>query len=90
MSQATKTFSTTAHTRAINTATVQSAVLATSNGHSGVDRAQMGGTSSRLRSNSLLGGDAKGGMRGMRPGMGVLVGLVGGGVVAGWALIVLG
>ncbi|KAJ2933936.1 hypothetical protein H1R20_g3144, partial [Candolleomyces eurysporus] len=43
--QATATFATTAHTRARNTATIDPAVLATSNGHSGLDRQHMGSTS---------------------------------------------
>jgi hypothetical protein len=72
-------------------------VLATSNGHSGRDREQMGSTSSNLKNSSLLGGSGDemggGGLKGLRPGIGVLVGLVGGGVVFvfGWAgLFVLG
>lgn len=88
MSQATRTFSTSAYTKTLNTARVAPSVLATSNGHSGVDREKMGSTSSRLKNETLL-GDAKGGMRGMRPGVGALVGLVAGGVVAGWALFFL-
>ena len=63
-------------------------MLATSNGHSGVDRQQLGSTGSKLKNDTLL-GDAKGGMKGVRPGVGVLVGLVVGGVVAGWALFFL-
>ena len=47
-------------------------VLATSNGHSGVDREWFGNTN--LENSSLL-GDARGGLS---PGEGVLVGLVGG------------
>lgn len=89
MSQATKTFSTSAYTRTLNTAHVPSGVLATSNGHSGVDREKLGSTSSKLKNESLL-GDARGGMRGVRPGVGVLVGLVLGGVAAGWILLFLG
>ena len=57
----------------------------------------MGSTSLNLRNSGLLGGsgDEKGGggLRGLRPGVGVLVGLVGSGVVFvfGWAgLFVLG
>ena len=90
MSQATKTFSTSAYTKTLNTAKVASAVLATSNGHSGVDRKKLGSTSSNLKNTSLLGGDAKGGMKGVRPGVGVLVGLVVGGVGAVWAFFILG
>jgi hypothetical protein len=89
LSQATKTFSTSAYTKTINTAAVPSAVLATSNGHSGIDREQLGSTSANLKNDSLLGGAMEGGMRGVRPGLGVLVGLVVGGVVAGWALFFL-
>jgi hypothetical protein len=85
LSQATKTFSTSAYTGSANTAKVAPGVLATSNGHSGIDREQLGSTSSNNNSIALL-GDAKGGMRGVRPGVGALVGLVVGGVVAGWAL----
>ena len=67
-------------------------MLATSNGHSGTDREQLGSTSSNLKNSSLsLLGDARGGMRDVRPGVGVLVGLVGGGVVFGWvAFFILG
>ena len=67
-------------------------MLATSNGHSGIDREQLGSTSSNLKNSSLsLLGDARGGMRDVRPGVGVLVGLVGGGVVFGWvAFFILG
>ena len=92
MSQATKTFSTSAYTKTLNTAKVAPAVLATSNGHSGVDREQLGSTSSNLKNSSLLGGDGqvRGGMRGLRPGVGVLVGLVVGGVGAVWGLFFLG
>jgi len=92
MSQATKTFSTSAYTKTKNTARVGPYALATSNGHSGVDREQLGSTSSDLKNMSLLGGDSgmKGGMRGVRPGVGVLVGLVLGGVFAGWALFLVG
>jgi hypothetical protein len=86
MSQATKTFPTSAYLKTLNTARVLPSVLATSNGHSGLDRMQLGSTSSKLRNPSLLGGDAIGGMSGVRPGVGVLVGLVGGGFVFGWAL----
>ena len=89
MSQATKTFPTSVYV--INTAKVAPDILATSNGHSGVDREQLGSTANNLYSKvgSLL-GDANGGMRGVRPGVRVLVGLVLGGVVAGWALLHLG
>lgn len=72
---------------------VPASVLATSNGHSGVNREQLGSTSSNLKNTSLLNGDAsgRGGMKGLRPGLGVLVGLVGGGAVVGWAgLLILG
>jgi len=44
--QATQTFATTAHTKAHNTATYDPSVLATSNGHSGMDRDGFGSTSS--------------------------------------------
>ena len=47
----------------------------------GVDREQLGSTSSNLKNLSLL-GDARGSVKGMRPGVGVLVGLVVGGSVA--------
>ena len=90
MSQATKTFSTSAYTKTMNTARVPLGVLETSNGHSGVDREQLGSTSSNLRNMSLLGGDAGGGMRGVRPGVGVLGVVVWGGVVVGWGLCLLG
>ena len=76
-----------------NTARVEPSVLATSNGHSGVDREQLGSTSSDPKNSSLLGGGSDvrgGGMRGMRPGLGVLVGLVVGCVGAGWVLFLLG
>ncbi|KAF4612358.1 hypothetical protein D9613_003768 [Agrocybe pediades] len=43
--QASQTFATTAHTRVRNTATVDPVVLATSNGHSGMNRAGFGSTS---------------------------------------------
>jgi len=86
MSQATKTFSTSAYTKTLNTARVAPSILATSNGHSGVDREHLGSTSSDLKNTSLLDGDSTGGMKGVRPGVGVLVGLVVGGVVAGWVL----
>ena len=60
-------------------------MLATSNGHSGKDRVQLGSTSLNLKNSSLRlligNGDAKGGMKGLRPGLNVLVGLV----VGGWA-----
>lgn len=90
MSQATKTFATTAYTKAKNTAKVAPGVLATSNGHSGVDRVKMGGTSFELKNTALLNGDSKGGMRGVRPRVGVLVGLIVGGVVAGRVLFFFG
>lgn len=86
MSQATKTFSTSAYTRTLNTARVPPSVLATSNGHSGVDREQLGSTSSNLKNTSLLFDGGEGGMRGVRPGLGVLGGLV----LGGWALFYLG
>jgi hypothetical protein len=89
LSQATKTFSTSAFPITVNTAKVAPNVLATSNGHSGVDREQMGSTSSNLKNQTLL-GDARGSMKGVRPGLGVLVGLVVGGGVAGWVLFFLG
>lgn len=57
------------------------AVLATSNGHSGIDREKLGNTAPELRNTTLL-SDAKGGMRGARPRVTVLVGLAIGGVVA--------
>ena len=82
MSQATRTFSTSAYTKTLHTAMVPASVLATSNGHSGINREQLGSTSSNLKNTSLL-NDGRGGMNGLRPGMGVLVGLVGG--VVGWA-----
>ena len=90
MSQATKTFSTSAYTKTKNTARVGPYALATSNGHSGVDREKLGSTSSDLKNQSLLGGDTIGGMKGVRPRIGVLVGLVLGGVFAGWALFLVG
>ena len=90
MSQVTKTFSTTAYMKTKNTARVEASVLATSNGHSGVDREQLGSTSSDPKNSSLLDGGEGGGMRGMRPGLGVLVGLVVGCVGAGWVLFLLG
>ena len=91
MSRATKTFATTAYTRVKNTARVTPGALATSNGHSGVDREQMGSTSSDEKNLPLLVGDAKGGMRGVRPRLGMLVGLVVGGVVvAGRAWLFFG
>ena len=54
---------------------VPHSVLATSNGHSGTTRKQLGSTSSDLKNTTLL-GDAKGGMSDLRPGVGVLVGLL--------------
>jgi hypothetical protein len=89
LSQATKTFSTSAYTGSANTVNVAPDVLATSNEHSGIDWEQLGSTSSNNDSNALL-GDAKGGMGVVRPGVGALAGLVVGGVVAGWALFFLG
>jgi len=85
LSQATKTFSTSTFPF-VNTATVAPGVLATSNGHSGVDREKMGSTS-RDQKNSTLLGDAKGGMRDMRPRVSVLVGLAVGGVAVGWVML---
>jgi hypothetical protein len=87
MSRATKTFATTAYSRAKNTARVAPGVLATSNGHSGVDRENLGSTSSDVK-NIILLGDAKGGVRSTR--VGVLVGLVVGGIVSGRALFFFG
>ena len=59
-----------------HTATLAPGVLATSNGHSGVDREKLGSTSPNddNKKNHLL-GDAKGCIS-RRPGVGVLVGLV--------------
>ena len=76
LSQATKTFSTSTVPGYVNTSRVAPSVLATSNGHSGVDREQLGSTSSNLKNQALL-GDARGSMK----GLGVLVGLVVGGSV---------
>ena len=90
MSRATKTFATTAFGRTKNTARVAPAVLATSNGHSGVDREKMGSTSSQMKNSALLVGDAKRGLGDVRPRLGVLVGLVAGGVVASRALFFFG
>ena len=78
MSQATKTFSTSTVPGSVR---VAPNVLATSKGHFGVDREQLGSTSSNLKNQFLL-GDARGSMKGVRPGLGVLVGLVVGGSVA--------
>lgn len=89
MSRATKTFSTTAYSNAKNTARVASAVLATSNGHSGVDREKLGSTSSVLKNTVLL-AVPKGGAMDLRPRVTALVGLVVGGIVAGWALFFIG
>lgn len=52
-SGATQTFATTAGTRTHNTATVESAVLATSNGHSGLDGMPLGSTSQGSSSGAL-------------------------------------
>ena len=43
--EAPKTFGTSARTRTVNTVTIDPQLLATSNGHSGKDRAKMGSTS---------------------------------------------
>jgi len=45
LGQTTETFSTTTNTKTANTATIDPAVLATSNGHSGKDRSVLGSTS---------------------------------------------
>ena len=45
LGQTTETFNTSTHTKTANTATVDPAVLATSNGHSGKDRNVLGSTS---------------------------------------------
>ena len=89
MSRATKTFSTTAFSKAKNTAKVEPSVLATSNGHSGVDRKKLGSTSSDLEKSLLL-VVHKGGASDLRPKVRVLVGLVVGGIVAGRALFFFG
>ena len=86
MSQATRTFSTSAYTKTLNTASIPASVLATSNGHSGVDREQLGSTSSNLKNQSLLEGGSYA-MKGVRPGLRVLMGLVVGGFGAGWVLL---
>jgi len=73
LSQASRTFSTSVFTNR-NTATLAPGVLATSNGHSGVDREKLGSTSPNHENSTLL-GDARGCIS-RRPGVGVLVGLV--------------
>ncbi|KAH6912214.1 hypothetical protein BKA70DRAFT_1384741 [Coprinopsis sp. MPI-PUGE-AT-0042] len=56
VSQAESTFATTVHLKSHNTATVDAAALATSNGHSGKERAaMMGGTSLGFRKNAASG-----------------------------------
>ena len=55
-------------------------MLATSNGHSGADRENLGSTSPDQKNGTLL-GDAKG-VRSERAGVSVLVGLAAGGMVA--------
>ena len=67
------TFATTARTKAINTATVDPEVLATSNGHSGKIRARLGSTSYGSR------GEATG-LRTIVPGAFILLSVVSGGV----------
>ncbi|KAF5371018.1 hypothetical protein D9615_010018 [Tricholomella constricta] len=69
------TFETTAFTKTVNTATVDPAVLATSNGHSGKERSKLGSTSS----GSV---NAAEGLRALIPGVSVLLSmLLGAGVV---------
>lgn len=56
VAQAEATFATTVHLKSHNTATVDAAALATSNGHSGKERAaQMGGTSLGFRKGAASG-----------------------------------
>ena len=70
---AAKTYSTTAYTKTFNTATVDPSVLATSNGHSGKDRTNIGSTSF----------GSKGGAVGLKDGMlGMFSVMVG--CVVGW------
>ncbi|KAF8800345.1 glycoside hydrolase family 79 protein [Phlegmacium glaucopus] len=76
--QATQTFSTSAYTKAHNTAQVDPSVLATSNGHSGATR-QLGSTSNKLRNDSLL-LDGAAGVNAVAPGLSVLLAAVVGGV----------
>lgn len=83
LGQATKTFSTTAYTKNHNTATIDSAVLATSNGHSGAGRAVLGSTSRSIKDGKLLWSGSEGG-RGMIPRvmMSAMLGLLVGWLVA--------
>ncbi|EKM76173.1 hypothetical protein AGABI1DRAFT_115938 [Agaricus bisporus var. burnettii JB137-S8] len=73
LGQATSTFTTSAHTKFLNTATIDPEVLATSNGHSGKDRARMGSTSKG--STNGVGRRMSGGKLGLS--------VLGGGVVMG-------
>ncbi|KAF5371017.1 hypothetical protein D9615_010017 [Tricholomella constricta] len=73
------TFQTSAFTRTINTATVDPAVLATSNGHSGKERAKLGSTSA----GSVSGAE---GVRALIPGLTVLVAMMAGAGVVMMAL----
>ena len=61
-------------------------MLATSNGHSGIDRETLGRTSPDVKDTVLL-GDARGTVR---PGMSVLVGLTAGGIAVRWVLSLVG
>ena len=87
LGQATKTFSTTAYTKLRNTATIESSVLATSNGHSGAGRAVLGSTSRNGRDKSLL-LSGSGGMRGRIPGLSANVNVSMVLAVIGWLVVV--
>lgn len=74
------TFSTTAQTRTINTATYDPEVLATSNGGSGKERSQLGSTSKGSVSGAV-------GLRAFVPGLAVLLAMIAGSVVVMAAVV---
>jgi hypothetical protein len=78
-----KTFPTTSVTRTLNTATVDPSVLATSNGHSGSDRNKLGSTG-KGRANGAES------LRGVAPGIFVLLAMGLGAVMVGSGVARLG
>lgn len=78
-----KTFPTTSVTRTLNTATVDPSVLATSNGHSGSDRNQLGSTGKGRANGSRS-------LHGVVPGIFVLLAMGLGAVMAGSGVARLG
>ncbi len=71
--QSPSTFTTSAHTKTVNTVTIDASVLATSNGHSEKERIGQGSTSK-----GSLSSDGGGGINGRVVGAVVLGGLVAG------------